>query len=328
VSALTVCWAVSLAAAAPEDQNPPSTPPPAPASAPPAPAAGTPLASPASASPTPAPTTPPAPPTGVPLAPKKVESGNWWEKSSLDATPQPTGWLFHAAGTFSYMNATGNTSGSTVDLTAGVDVRKSHFTSHSFVQVSRRNMIYGFTRSSVNYIERTIREQVDCDITWYLRAIAGVEQYRNTLIFMDKRLTVYGGIGGTLYRNAKQQLTLSAGLGHAGFTFDRAQMMRVNPSQIGVIDTSPDSGGALVMQTWRWKPSPRFNFSEDAGYMKYFLSSLGYHWTINLNGNFPIDKRFSFNVSYRVKEETNTIIKALGVFEQDRSFLLGIKVSI
>ena len=304
MSALAVCWAVSLSAAAPEDQNPPSTPP--------APAAGKPAAS--------------AP--AAPAATKKAEPGNWWEKSSMEATPWPTRWLFHAAGTFSYMNASGNTSGSTVDLTAGADVRKSRFTSHSFVQVSRRNMIYGFTRSSVDYIERTLREQVDCDLTWYLKAIVGVEHYRNTLIFMDQRLNVYGGVGGTLYRNAKQQLTLSAGLGHADFLFDRAQMMRVNPSQIGVIDTSPSSGGAIAMQTWRWRVSPRFNFSEDASYMKYFLSSLGYRWTINLNGNFPIDKRFSFNVTYRLKDETNTIIKALGVFEQDRSFLLGVKVSI
>jgi hypothetical protein len=325
VSALTVCWAVSLAAAAPEDQNPPSTPPTPAASTPAAPAASTPAA-PAAA--TPAAATPPAPATGAPPAPKKVDPGNWWEKSSLEATPMPIKWLFHATGTFSYMNASGNTSGSTVDLTAGADLRKSRFTSHSFVNVGRRNMIYGFTRSSVNYIERTLREQVDCDLTWYLKLVAGVEHYRNTLIFMDKRLNVYGGVGATLYRNAKQQLAFTAGLGHADFTFDRAQMMRVNPSKVGVIDTSPSSGGAIAMQTWRWKPSSRFNFNEDAGYMKYFLSSLGYRWTINLNGNFPIDKRFSFNVTYRVKEETNTIIKALGVFEQDRTFLLGIKVSI
>jgi hypothetical protein len=38
--------------------------------------------------------------------------------------------------------------------------------------------------------------------------------------------------------------------------------------------------------------------------------------------------QLSFTVTYRVKEETNTIIKALGVFPQDRTFLLGIRVSI
>jgi hypothetical protein len=117
-------------------------------------------------------------------------------------------------------------------------------------------------------------------------------------------------------------------LGHADFTFDRAQMMRVNPQKVGVLDTSPSSGGALAMQTWRWRPSPRFNFTEDAGYMKYFNTSLGYRWTVNLSGNVPIDKRFSFNASYRVKKESNNIITALGVLKEDRTFLLGFRVSI
>lgn len=296
VSAFVVCWAISLCAAAPEDQNPPSEP--------------------------------QAPAAGAQQAPKKRELGNWWEKSAMEFHPLPARWLFHGAGTLSYMNATGNTSGTTLDVSANADVRKARFTSHSVAQWSRRNMVYGFTRSSVDYVERTLREQVDCDLTWYVKLIAGVEDYRNTLIFMDKRLNVYGGVGGTLFRNEKQQLTLTAGVGHADFTFDRAQMLRVNPRQIGVMDTSPSSGGALAMQAWRWKVSPRFNFSEDASYMKYFDSYLGCRWTINLSGNFPIDKRFSFNVSYRVKEETNAIIKALGVFPQDRTFLLGIRVSI
>jgi hypothetical protein len=189
-------------------------------------------------------------------------------------------------------------------------------------------MIYGFTRSSVNYVERTLREQVDCDLTWYFKLIAGVEHYRNTLIFMNKRLNTYAGAGGTPYRNEKQQLTLSAGVGYASFSFDRAQMLRVNPSQVALLDTNPTSGGAIVTQAWRWKVSPRFNFSEDAGYMKYFDSYLGYRWTINLNGNVPLSKRFSFNASYRVKKETNDIITALRVLDHDRTFLLGIKVSI
>jgi len=246
----------------------------------------------------------------------------------MEYHPLPERWLLHATGTFSYMNASGNTSGTTVDVTATGEVRKDRFTSHSFVQVSNKDMIYGFTRSSVNYVERTLREQVDYDLAWYVKLVAGVEGYRNTLIFMDKRLNVYGGVGGTLFRNANQQLTLTAGLGHADFTFDRAQMLRVNPNQVSVMNTSPSSGGGLAMQTWRWKVSPRFNFSEGTSYMKYFDNYLGCLWTINLNGNFPIDKRFSFNVSYRVKEETNAIIKALRVLPQDRTFLLGFRVAI
>ena len=297
VSALVVCWSVSLSGAESDDPNPPGTQQP--------PAAA-----------------------GESQAPKKKDLGTWWQKSSMEYTPLPTQLLFHADGTFSYMNASGNTSGTILNFSASADLRKSRFTSHSFAQEGRNIMVYGFTRSSVNYVERTLREQVDCDLTWYLKLVAGIEDYRNTLIFMDKRLNVYGGVGGTLFRNQKQQLTVTTAVGHADFTFDRAQMLRVNPREIGVIDTSPSSGGGLAMQTWRWKVSPRFNFSEDATYMKYFLSALGYRWTINLSGNLPIDKRLSFNVSYRVKEETNTIIKALGVFPQDRTFLLGIRVTI
>ena len=296
VSTLVAWWSVSPAAAF-EDQNPPGAP---------------------------------APPAAqsAQQAPKKRDLGAWWGKSSMDYNPLPEQWLFHATGTFSYMNASGNTAGTTVDVTAAGDVRKNRFTSHTFVQDSRKKMVYGFTRSSVDYTERTLREQLDYDLAWYAKLVAGIEDYQYTLIFMDKRLNIYGGVGGTFYRNAKQQVTLTAGLGHADFVFERAQMMRVNPRQVGVLDTSPSSGGALAMQTWRWTVSPRFNFTEDASYMKYFESDLGHRWTINLNGNFPIDKRFSFNVSYRVKEETNAIVKALGVLPQDRTFLLGFRVTI
>jgi hypothetical protein len=304
VSACVVCWAVSLSAATSDDQNPPNPQP--------APAAGV----------------KPAPAAGAPQAPKKPALGAWWQKSAMEYDPMPAQWLFHADGTFSYMNASGNTSGSVLNVSASADTRKSRFTSHSFAQEGRNIMVYGFTRSSVNYVERTLREQVDCDLRWYVKLVAGIEDYRNTLIFMDKRLNAYGGVGGTLFRNAKQQITLTTAFGHADFTFDRAQMLRVNPRQIGVIDTSPSSNGGLAMQTWRWNVSPRFTFNEDASYMKYFNTDLGYRWTINLNGNIPINKRLSFNTTYRIKEETNSIIKALGVFPQDRTFLMGIRVSI
>ncbi len=305
VSTLVGWWAVSPAgAAALDDQNPPNT------------------------QQTPAAGAQQAPVAAAKEAPKKQDLGAWWDKSSMEYHPVPERWLFHATGTFSYMNASGNTSGNTEDFTGSGVLRKSRFTSRSFASVSRKNMIYGFTRSSVNYVERTLREQVDYDLAWCLKLVGGIEHYRNTLMFMDKRLNVYGGLGGTLFKNQNQALTLTAGLGHADFTFDRAQLLLVNPHQIGVMNTSPSSGGALAMQAWRWRVSPRFNFSEDASYMKYFDDYLGHLWTINLNGNFPIDKRFSFNSTYRVKEETNSIIKALRVLPQDRTFLLGFRVTI
>jgi hypothetical protein len=290
--------AISLFAAAPGDQNPPGGQQPPASSAPQA-----------------------------PQAPKKQDLSGWWQKSAMAYQPLPEKWLFHADGTLSYMNASGNVSGSTLDVSGSAEVRKNRFTSHSFAQVSRKNVNYLTTQTVVNYTERTLREQVDFDVKPHITFLAGIEDYRNTLMFMDKRLNVYGGMGATLYRTDKHQLNLTGGIGHADFTFDRAQMLRVNPRAVG-IDTSPTSGGAMGMQVWRWSVSPRFNFSEDASYMQYFESDLGHRWTINLNGNFPISKRFSFNLAYRVKEETNSIIKALRVFPEDRSFLMGIKVSI
>jgi hypothetical protein len=296
VSVLAVCGALSLCAAA-DDQRPPSA-------APPAAAAST------------------------PQAPKKQNLGAWWQKNALEYTPMPDQWLFHAEGTLSYMNASGNTTGSTFDTSANAEIRKSRITSISYVQLSRKNMVYGFGQGTVDYAERTLREQVDIGVTPRTMFVVGIEAYRNTLMFMDKRLNVYGGMGATLYRNEKQQVTFTGGVGHADFTFDRVRMMTINPSRTGLLNAEPSSGGALGMQTWRWKVSPRFSFSEDASYMKYFDSYLGHRWAINLNGNVPINKLFSFQLTYRLREETNTIIEALGLSPRDRTFLMGIKASI
>jgi hypothetical protein len=62
--------------------------------------------------------------------------------------------------------------------------------------------------------------------------------------------------------------------------------------------------------------------------MKYFGSYLGDNWAINLSGEVPIDKRFSFQVTYRIQDQANSIVKALHVFEQDRAFLVGVKASM
>jgi hypothetical protein len=62
--------------------------------------------------------------------------------------------------------------------------------------------------------------------------------------------------------------------------------------------------------------------------MKYFQADLGYRWTLNLNANIPVTKRLSFNVTYRLKKESNSIIDALRVLPEDRSFLMGIRISI
>ena len=299
--ALVVCLAMLLHAAEADDQNPPG------AQQPPAANQSTPAAS-------------------TPAAPKKQVIGRWWEKSSREYNPLLAHWLFHVDATLSYMNASGNASGSTFDTSDRLDVRKDRCTLHSVVQWNRQNMTYGFGQGSVDYTERTLREQMDCDATKTLMFVVGIEDYQNTLWYMDKRLKVYVGGAATLFENDKHQITFTGGVGHADFTFDRARITQLSlPTDINF---TPSSGGALGIQTWRWKPSSRFIFNEVASYMKYFDSYLGYNWGLNLNGDFPIDKRFSFRMTYRIQDQANSIVKALGVFEQDRAFLVGVKVSM
>lgn len=296
VSVLVVCCALSVVAVAADDTT--GTPKPT--------AAGAPAAS-----------------ASAPAIPKKQNLGPWWQKNALERQPVPAQWLFHAEGTFSFMNASGNTSGNSVDLSASGVIRKNRYTSSSLVQLGWRDMAYGFTRSSVDYAERTLREQVDFAVTNRVKVVGGIEHYRNTLMYMDKRLNAYGGIGATAYRNDKHQLTFTGGAGHASFSFDPVAMSRA-----GVTKNHPSSGGVLGMQVWQWNASHRFSFSQDASYMEYFDAYLGHRWTVDLAGNFPISKHFAFSVAYRIKEEDNTIIEALGVRKQDRTTLIGIRASM
>jgi hypothetical protein len=332
--ALVVCLAISLYASEPGAPNPPGgqqlpaasqpQPPPPTANAQQAPVAVAPTT--ANAQQPPATGTPSATASSAPAAPRKQDIGRWWEKSSREYSPLLDQWLFHAEGTVSYMNAAGNASGSTFDTSDRMDIRKDRCTAHSVVQWSRQDMTYGFGEGAVNYTERTLREQVDCDVTKTLFFVVGIEDYQNTLWYMDKRLKAYVGGAATLFENEKHQLTFTGGLGHANFTFDRDRIMELPfPTNI---DYNPSSGGALGIQTWRWKVCSRLTFNEIATYMKYFDSYLGYNWAMNLNADVPIDKRFAFRLTYRVQDQANRIVTALHVFEQDRAFLLGVKVSM
>jgi putative salt-induced outer membrane protein YdiY len=265
--------------------------------------------------------------TSAPAQAKKRELGAWWEKNAMKLKPLPTEWLFHAEGTFSYANTSGNTAGSQIDSTGIVELRKNRFTNHVFGQWSRKD-ISATGQGSVRYVERTFREQVDFDPRDYITFFAAIEDYRNTLMYIDKRLLVYGGVGGRIFHNDKTEFVMNFGMGVADFTFAREQLLKINPATIEGIDTSPTSAGGIVTQSWKWHVSPRFNFSEDVSYMKYVQSYLGDRWTVNVNGNFPISKHFSFNVSYRLKDENNALVKALGVLPRDRSYLMGLRFSI
>jgi len=266
---------------------------------------------------------------GEKSAAPEVDFSNWWQKSSLDFAKTPGRILWHADGTLSFLQASGNSSGSTFDTRAGFDARRWRLTSSSFLQVSKRDITYGFGAGSAQYSDDTLREQVDLDLTRRVMLLGGVEYYRNTLMFMDRRLNKYGFLFSDSEPTEKHKLDLMVALGHASFDFDREAMLRVNPVAVDALKTtSPSSMGAMAIQNWRWAVSPRFTFSETASRMEYFHRDLGYRWTLDLEGNAPVSKRFSVTAAYRIREETNTYIKALRVKPMDRTFTLGIRFSI
>lgn len=264
-------------------------------------------------------------------ASQKPDLGPWWQKSSLDYPHIPQV-LWHAAGSFAFMDAEGNTSGTTLDTSANFDVRKWRFTSHFLGAVTRKRIVFGFGAGSADYDERTIREQVDFDVAKHISLIGGIEDYTNTLFFMDRRLNKYGGVGTTLYRSERHNLYFIAALGHAGFVFDRQRMLSLGPqitaNVLALPTTSPSGGGAMSMQGWRWVITRKIAFTEDATYMQYFQTLLGHRWTINLAGDVPVTKHLSFGPVYRVKEETNAYVHALTVKPMDRTFVMGFRISI
>lgn len=264
-------------------------------------------------------------------ATKKPDLGPWWQKSSLDYPPIHQV-LWHAAGSFSFMDAAGNTSGTTLDSNASLDVRKWRFTSHLLGAITRKRIVFGFGAGSADYDERTLREQVDFDLTKRVSLINGIEDYTNTLFFMDRRLNIYSGVGTTLLHSERHHFYFIAALGHASFVFNRTRMLSLGPvisrNVLGLETTNPSGGGAMSMQGWRWVITHKVVFTEDATYMQYFDTFLGHRWTINLAGDVPITKHLSFGPAYRVKEETNAIVHALTVQPQDRTFVMGFRLSI
>ena len=275
---------------------------------------------------------PPAAKTAPAAGDKKPNTANWWQKSALDHD-RVKQVLFHANGSLSFMQATGNTSGTTLDVGGAFQARKSVITSDFATQYTRRDMIYGFGGGSAHYSERTIREQITGDLTRHASLVGGVEDYSNTMMFMNDRLSFYGGVGTAPYRSDRHQLNFIAAVGYTQFDFDRQAMLAIpspfiNRSVLALPTTSPSSGGALAMQSWRWNIGRKIAFTEDASYMQYFDTFLGHRWTINVGGDVPITKHFSFGPTYRVKEETNAIVHALTVKPNDRTFMLSFRASM
>ena len=258
-------------------------------------------------------------------APPKVDP--WWEKSSLTYSPVRRELLTHIDGTLSFMNSAGNSEGSSFDANAGFTMRLMRFTNRLSLNYTRRDMEYGFGGGSVNFSERALRNHGEYDLTKHAVLVGGVDDYRNTLMFIDSRFTTYGGGGVTLVDNERMRFTVIGGIGYTRFRFDKEAMERVDPVTVAGLPADPNSGGLMATQAWTWKISPKLSLSQGSSYTDYFESHSGHLATFNVSLNIPVSRHFSVNTGYRFKQEDNSYVRALGVSPEDRSFTMGFRFS-
>jgi hypothetical protein len=262
-------------------------------------------------------------------APVQPENAGWWLKSSLSDQPMPTKTLFHFQGTLSYMSAQGNTDGSLFDTKGELQLRRWRFTNRLMAEYVRKDLVYGGGGGSINTTESTIRNHVGFDITKRFVLVAGLENYKNTLMFMDGRFTVYTGVGTELIQREKHQVYLVVGVGQSNFRFDRQAMLRINPSAVESLQTTnPDSAGTLLMQNWNWKITPIVTLHQDGTYMDFTHGELGNRWSLGFDVNIAVARRFSVAVGYNARHEDNAFIRALHVKPYDRSFTTGMRFTI
>lgn len=263
-----------------------------------------------------------------PAAPPNGGLG-WWQRSSLSYDTSPKQYLYHVEGTLSFMDARGNTEGSSLDMKGGFDVRKGRVTNRFSAGYSKRDMVYGFGGGAVDVTESTIRNHVDYDLTKHLVLTGGLEHYFNTMMFIDGRTTAYGALGMTLAQSERHKLNVTGGLGFSSYQFDGQGVAQVNPMALArVPDLSPSSVGSLVMQSWQWHASPMLTLKQDSQFLDYFDGLLGHRWVLGLDLNVPISKKFSIAPAYRITNENNEIVKALGIKPRDRTMSIGLRVSI
>jgi hypothetical protein len=262
-------------------------------------------------------------------APAPPQKPGWWLKSSLSAQPMPTKILYHFQGTLSYMNAQGNTDGSLFDTKADLQLRRWRFTNRFLAEYVRKDLTYGAGGGSVDTTESTIRNHLGFDITKRFVLVAGFENYKNTLMFMDQRFTVYTGVGTELIQSEKHQVYFVAGIGQSDFRFDREAMLRINPTAVESLHTTnPDSAATLLMQNWTWKMTPIVTLRQDGTYMDFTHAELGNRWSLGFDVDIAVARRFSVAVGYHARHEDNAFIRALGVKPYDRSFTTGIRFTI
>jgi len=257
---------------------------------------------------------------------------NWWLKSSLDYHPMPAQYLAHVDFSVAYSDSQGNTTGSTFNGKVDLSVRKWRLTSRTTGWLQKQNIVYGFNAGSVHVTQDLAREQVNFDLTGRSALLAGIEDYTFTLIFMNDRLTEYGGYGVGVLKTERQKANLVGALGYSEFEFDRARMLGI-PSPVihnavlALPSTSPTGGGAMVLAAYNLNLPRQLMLNATANYMKFFDSYLGHQGVVNTSLDVPLAKHISFLPGYQLIDQDNRIIDALQVKTQDRILTLGLKLA-
>ena len=254
--------------------------------------------------------------------------GKWWERSSLSYEPMPEETLKHFSLAFSFTHASGNTSGTQTSKNMDFVVRKRRTTNRATVDLRDSDMTYGATGGSNDYQMATLRNHVEYDLSKRTVLVTGLEWYRNTLYFMDSRLTGYVGAGMTVFEAPHHKLSLIGGLGYSAFSFDDETMMQISPDTVSRLPTfTPHTAGALLMQAWRWQASKHVSIQQSAGITEYVNQELGQAIDFSIAADIPMNKHVSIGPRYTVHDEDNIYIDALPVKTVDRNFSINVRIS-
>ena len=268
-------------------------------------------------------------PAAQPPAPGGAHDlGKWWEKSSLFYDPMPEKTLVHFSLAFSFTHASGNTSGTQTSKNMDFVVRKRRITNRATVDLRDSDMTYGATGGSNDYQMATLRNHVEYDLSKRTVLVTGLEWYRNSLYFMDSRLTAYVGAGMTVAETPTHKFSVIGGLGVSAFSFDDETMLQISPEAVSLLPTfTPSTGGALLMQAWRWQASKHLSIQQSAGITEYFNQELGQSMDFSIAADIPVNKHVSIGPRYVVHDEDNIYIDALPVKTVDRNFSFSVRIS-
>jgi hypothetical protein len=271
------------------------------------------------------------PPAGqaAPAAPAPPHDlGKWWEKSSLSFDPMPEKTLVHFSLAFAFTHASGNTSGTQTSKNMDFVVRNHRLTNRATVDLRDSDMTYGASGGSNDYQMATLRNHVEYDLSKRTILVTGLEWYRNTLYFMDSRLTGYVGAGMTVMETKTHKLSLIGGIGYSAFSFDEETMLQISPDTVSQLPTfTPNTAGALLMQAWRWQASKHLSIQQSAGLTEYVDQDLGQSLDFSIAADIPVNKHVSIGPRYTVHDEDNIYIEALPVATVDRNFSFNVRIS-